>query len=224
MTNPAQHMVDRISRCEWSQIGALCQEIKQERWKLKDSWLEASLRVEAQKNGLLSDHFVNFTDLFDAIIVKAVLERLTPVTEVTQEFSPLALFALLQLIFSENDRVLAFFFLKPVVKEKPLLVTLLNHCPMLKKCINLLMDSIHECIYEDLQYFALFISLLASKYPSQATLELSQFVLIELRSVDADQIITESVSRIKFTFPFIEDASFSPTMRRPIFTNKLTLH
>ncbi len=220
--NAAQVIADKITKCDVREFGSLYTEIRQERWTLKDKWLEASLSVEAQKNGLLSDHFVNFTDLFDAIIVKAIVDRLA-VIEQNSFFIPF--FALLQLIFSENERVLAFYILKPVIRDKAVLVAMLNHCPGLRKCIPMLMDSIHECIYEDLQYFALFTSLLASKYPSQATLELCQFILNELRVVGWDEIITESVARIKFTFPFIEDAANqSPPMRKPIFANKMMLN
>jgi hypothetical protein len=219
--NTAQVLVDRILSCDVGQFNVLSQEIKQERWKLRDSWLEASLGSEAQKNGLLSDHFVNFTDLFDAIIVNALLERLPLATSDVSISIPF--FALLQLLLSENERVLTFFFLKPVVRDRSVLANLINYCPEMRKCINMLMDSIHECIHEDLQYFAVFISLLASKYPSQATLELCQFVLNEIRTVEQSESISESFEAIKSIFPFIDDTSVHYPVTKPIFTNKITL-
>lgn len=205
----AQEFVDRILSAErCSEFEPLCEEIKQRRWKLKDVWLESSLRPEAQKNGLLRDHFVNFSDLFDAIIAKALLERLQRAEPIeAAAFFPF--FALLQLIFTENERVLSFLFLRPVVRDRSTLAVLIDWCPELKRCIPLLMDSIHECVHEedeeDRQYFALFVSLLAKKYPSQAALELSQFIMNEVGSAEGDEVIRDSLARIKQVFPFLEE-------------------
>ena len=229
--NQAQDLVDRILGCKREEFEELCEEVKETRWKLRDGWLEASLKAEAQRNGLLSDHFVNFTDLFDAIIVKAVLDRLDGQVQV--KYNPtstsftnftgfIPFFALLQVIFSENERVLSFYLLKPVILDQKKLAALVDNCPEVQKCISLLMDSVHECIYDNLQYFSLFISLLTCKYPCQATLELSQFIVNEVRTFASDGVIAESLDRIKKKFPFL-DQNHKESLAQPVFVNKFTL-
>lgn len=195
----------------------LCLEIRQERWQMRDTWLQDSLKVEAIKNGLLADHFIHFTDLFDAVIVKALLEQLDAHMDVEEEGALPAdshaqlfpILSLIQLIFAENERVMCFFLLKPVLGQSSTLQLLVEFCPIVKKCIVLLTDAIiQDGLFKDsLAYYCKFVSLLACKYPTKDALELCKIFLSEIGPMRA-LIQPEQIKEIFNTFPFISLPEF----------------
>lgn len=209
-----QGWLDRLKFSEdWRNI---CLEIKQERWRMRDSWLQESLKVEAVKNGLLADHFIHFTDLFDAVIVKALLEQLDSQMDVEEDsdgnnsFDHLfPILSLIQLIFTENERVLCFFLLKPVLERPFTLKLLIEFCPVVKKCIVLLTDAIIQdgLLKDSLPYYCKFVSLLACKYPTKDALELCKIFLSEIGPMRA-VIQQDQISGIFNTFPFISVPEF----------------
>lgn len=205
-----------------SNPNAKLEDVKNCRWLTRDTFLQMSQEPFASANGIGQDHLQNFLNLQDAIISKLLIQKLDNFH--INSYEKFKICGLLQLIFTESPQLLEFLFSVPT--KISILKILIENCPSLFNLINYLKDFKSKTLNQDFDtkfYYWNTITLITSKYPIQATLDLSKEVIKEIQneleiSHTSDNIslmrnLLEDIEEI-FPFLFLGESDIKKVLKR----------